>query len=139
MLQDIWMAGTRTDAEAAFDAFVATYAVKYDKAAECLKKDRDPAARLLRLPGRTLETPAHVESDRKHLRDRPTQDDPIKGMPLEQDRARHGVQAGRRRAKDLASPRRPQPVAKDHSRCEVTDGREVIAKPGDLQSQTAAA
>jgi hypothetical protein len=63
-----------------------------------------PAARLLRLPGRTLETPAHVESDRKHLRDRPTQDDPLEGMPLEQDRARHGVQIGRRRAEDLASP-----------------------------------
>jgi transposase-like protein len=42
MLQDIWMAGTRTDAEAAFDAFVETYAVKYEKAVECLKKDRDP-------------------------------------------------------------------------------------------------
>ncbi len=77
------------------------------------------AARLLRFPGRTLETPAHVESDRKHLRDRATQDHPLEGMPLEQDRARHGVQAGRRRAEDLASPRRPQPVAKDHRGCEV--------------------
>ena len=82
MLQDIWMAETRKDAEAAFDAFVETYAVKYEKGAECLKKDRDFAARLLRLPGRTLETPAHLESDRKHLRDRPTQDDPLEGMPL---------------------------------------------------------
>ena len=42
MLQDIWMAETRKDAEAAFDAFVETYGVKYEKAAECLKKDRDP-------------------------------------------------------------------------------------------------
>ena len=32
----------------------------------------EPAAGLLRLPGRTLETPAHVEPDRKHLRNRPT-------------------------------------------------------------------
>ena len=31
----------RKDAEAAFDAFIETYAVKYEKAAECLKKDRD--------------------------------------------------------------------------------------------------
>ena len=30
MLQDIWMAGTRKDAEAALDAFVETYAVKYE-------------------------------------------------------------------------------------------------------------
>ena len=38
MLQDIWMAETRKDAEAAFDAFDETYAVKYEKTAECLKK-----------------------------------------------------------------------------------------------------
>ena len=42
MLQDIWMAETRKDAEAAFDVFVETYGVKYEKAAECLKKDRGP-------------------------------------------------------------------------------------------------
>lgn len=40
-LHEIWMAETRTDAEAAFDAFVETYGVKYDKAADCLIKDRD--------------------------------------------------------------------------------------------------
>jgi transposase-like protein len=40
-LQDIWMAATRKDAEAAFDAFVETYAVKYDKAVACLAKDRE--------------------------------------------------------------------------------------------------
>jgi len=40
-LHEIWMAETRTDAEAAFEAFVETYGVKYDKAAECLIKDRE--------------------------------------------------------------------------------------------------
>lgn len=40
-LQDIWMAETRTDAEAAFDAFIESYTVKYDKAAACLAKDRE--------------------------------------------------------------------------------------------------
>jgi putative transposase len=39
-LQEIWMAETRNDAEAAFDAFVETYAVKYDKAVDCLSRDR---------------------------------------------------------------------------------------------------
>ena len=34
------MAATRNNAEAAFDAFVETYAVKYDKAVDCLSKDR---------------------------------------------------------------------------------------------------
>jgi putative transposase len=40
-LQEIWMAETSKDAEAAFDAFIAAYKLKYDKAAECLAKDRD--------------------------------------------------------------------------------------------------
>jgi putative transposase len=40
-LQEIWMAETKKDAFAAFDAFVETWGVKYDKAVECLIKDRD--------------------------------------------------------------------------------------------------
>jgi transposase-like protein len=40
-LHDIWQAGTRKDAEAAFDFFVETYGVKYDKATAKLVKDRD--------------------------------------------------------------------------------------------------
>jgi len=40
-LQDIWMAETRTAAEAAFDGFIEVYSVKYEKAAACLAKDRD--------------------------------------------------------------------------------------------------
>ena len=35
------MAETKADAEAAFDAFIESYQVKYEKAAECLTKDRD--------------------------------------------------------------------------------------------------
>ena len=40
-LQEIWMAETKKDALVAFDAFVETWRVKYDKAVECLIKDRD--------------------------------------------------------------------------------------------------
>ena len=40
-LQDIWMVETRNHADSAFDAFIETYAVKYDKAAACLVKDRE--------------------------------------------------------------------------------------------------
>jgi len=39
-LQDIWMAETKKDALAAFDAFVGAWGIKYDKAVECLIKDR---------------------------------------------------------------------------------------------------
>ena len=38
-LQEIWMAETRNHADSAFDAFIETCAVKYDKAAACLVKD----------------------------------------------------------------------------------------------------
>src|SRR5881396_3352157 len=40
-LQEIWMAETKKDALLAFDAFVETWGIKYDKAAECLIKDRE--------------------------------------------------------------------------------------------------
>ena len=40
-LQDIWTAETRDDAETAFDAFIETYKLKYEKAADCLAKDRE--------------------------------------------------------------------------------------------------
>lgn len=39
-LQDIWMAEGKKDAEAAFDLFVEKYEAKYDKATDCLTKDR---------------------------------------------------------------------------------------------------
>ena len=38
---EIWMAETKAAAQAAFDAFVESYKVKYEKAADCLEKDRD--------------------------------------------------------------------------------------------------
>jgi transposase-like protein len=40
-LQEIWMAETKKDALVAFDVFVETWTPKYDKAVECLTKDRD--------------------------------------------------------------------------------------------------
>jgi transposase-like protein len=40
-LQEIWMAETRKAAEAAFDAFIETYGIKYEKAVECLTTDRE--------------------------------------------------------------------------------------------------
>jgi putative transposase len=41
MLHDIWMAGTKADAERAFDLFIETYEAKYPRATACLSKDRD--------------------------------------------------------------------------------------------------
>src|SRR6516162_8783917 len=41
MLHDIWQAGTKAEAEKAFDLFVATWEAKYAKATDCLAKDRE--------------------------------------------------------------------------------------------------
>jgi hypothetical protein len=128
-LQAIWMAAK---AEAAFDAFIETYAIKYEKAAECLKKDREALLAFYDCPAEQLGALANDKSHRKHLRDRAAQDHPIEGMPLEQDRARHGVQVGRGRTEELAPSRQSQPVAKNHRGCEVhrrARGRRQAGRP----------
>jgi transposase-like protein len=40
-LQEIWMAETKKDAVAALEAFVETYQIKYQRAVDCLTKDRE--------------------------------------------------------------------------------------------------
>lgn len=40
-IHQVWMAETRKEAQAAFDAFLEDYRAKHPKAAECLQKDRD--------------------------------------------------------------------------------------------------
>ena len=50
MLHDIWMAGTRKQANDAFDLFVEIFQAKYPKAVECLAKDRDVLLRFYDFP-----------------------------------------------------------------------------------------
>ena len=88
------------------------------------------AARLLRLPGRALEASAHDQRHRKLVRDRAPPHRALEGMSLEQDRARHDLQARRGRREKLASPRWSQPVAESHSRCKVhrrNRGRQIAS------------
>ena len=64
-LQDIWMAETKNDANAAFDAFVENYAVKYDKAVACLTKDREALLAFYHFPAehwKHLRTTNPIES-----------------------------------------------------------------------------
>jgi hypothetical protein len=64
-LQDIWMAETRTDAEAAFDGFIESYGVKYEKAVECLSKDCEPLLAFYDFPAehwKHLRTTNPIES-----------------------------------------------------------------------------
>ncbi len=61
-LQEIWMAETKKDAVAALEAFVETYGVKYDKAADCLTKDRDALLAFYDFPAEHLRTTNPIES-----------------------------------------------------------------------------
>ena len=74
-LHDIWMAETRNGAEAAFDAFIETYGRKYEKAVECLIKDRDRLLAFYDFPAehwRHLRTTNPIESAFATVRHRTT-------------------------------------------------------------------
>jgi len=91
------MAETKTDALVAFDAFVETWGVKYDKAVECLIKDRDALLTFYEFPAehwKHLRTTNVVE---RLLRDRPPPHGALQGMSLEQDCARDDLQTRRGR------------------------------------------
>ncbi len=74
-LHDIWMAETRIGAEAAFDAFTETYGRKYEKAVECLTKDRDTLLAFYDFPAehwKHLRTTNPIESAFATIRHRTT-------------------------------------------------------------------
>jgi transposase-like protein len=59
------MAETKNDALVAFDAFIETYGVKYDKAVECLTRDRDTLLAFYEFPAehwKHLRTTNPIES-----------------------------------------------------------------------------
>ncbi len=72
-LQEIWMADTKRDALVAFDAFVEAWGVKYDKAVECLIKDRDALLAFYEFPAehwKHLRTTNVIESSFATVRHR---------------------------------------------------------------------
>jgi len=74
-LQNIWMAETKHAAEAALDIFVEIYGVKYDKAVECLTKDRDVLLTFYDFPAehwKHLRTTNPIESTFATVRHRTT-------------------------------------------------------------------
>jgi len=72
-LQEIWMAETEKDALVAFDAFVETWSPKYEKAVECLTKDRDELLAFYDFPAehwKHLRTSNPIESSFATVRHR---------------------------------------------------------------------
>ena len=72
-LQEIWMAETKKDALVAFDAFVETWSPKYERAVECLTKDRDTLLAFYDFPAehwKHLRTSNPIESSFATVRHR---------------------------------------------------------------------
>ncbi len=81
------------------------------------------AAGLLRLPGRALGSPAHVEPDRERLRHRPASNRADQGCAVAKHRPAHGLQARHRRLENLASAEGRKPVAEGRPRRQVQQRR----------------
>src|SRR5664279_3352931 len=81
-LAEIWNAEDKTHAFAAVKQFGELFGAKFGKAVAKITDDLRRAARLLRLPRRTLGAPAHHQPDRVDLRHRPAphQDHPRAGF-----------------------------------------------------------
>ena len=73
MIQEIWMAPTRSDANKAFKKFIKTYSAKYPKATECMLKDKDELLTFYDYPAehwKSMRTTNPIESTFSTVRHR---------------------------------------------------------------------
>ena len=138
-LQEIWMAETSKDAEAGFDAFIAAYELKYDKAAECLAKDRQALLAFYDFPAehwKHLRTSNPIESTFATVRHRTIRSKGClsnkTGLAMVFKLVDAAQKSWRRLDGHNQLPKLVQGVR-------FTDGIEVAANPASSQSQTVAA
>jgi transposase-like protein len=138
-LQEIWMAETKAEAEAAFDAFIESYQVKYEKAADCLNKDRDALLTFYDFPAehwKHLRTTNPIESTFATVRHRT-----IRAKGCLSNRTALAmvfklVEAAQKSWRRLDGNNQ---LPKLILGVKFADGLEVVAKPADRQPATAAA
>ena len=138
-LQEIWMAETSTDAEAAFDAFIAAYELKYDKPAECLAKDRQALLAFYDFPAehwKHLRTSNPIESTFATVRHRTIRSKGCLSNKTALAMVFKLVDAAQKRWRRLDGHNQ---LPKLIQGVRFTDGIEVAANPASSQSQTAAA
>ena len=138
-LQEIWMAETKVIAEIAFRAFVENYQLKYEKAVDCLIKDRDTLLAFYDFPAehwKHLRTTNPIESTFATVRHRT-----IRAKGCLSNRTALAMvfklvdaaqQTWRRLDGHNQLPKIIQGV-------KFKDGLEVIASPDTIQAQVAAA
>jgi transposase-like protein len=138
-LQEIWMAETSKDAEAAFDAFIAAYELKYDKAAECLAKDRPALLAFYDFPAehwKHLRTSNPIESTFATVRHRTIRSKGCLSNRTALAMLFKLVDAAQKSWRRLDGHNQ---LPKLIQGVKFTDGIEVAANSAALQSQTAAA
>jgi transposase-like protein len=138
-LQDIWMAETKVDAETAFDAFIEGYRVKYDKAAECLSKDRGALLAFYDFPAehwKHLRTTNPIESTFATVRHRTIRSKGCLSNRTALAMVFKLVEGARKNWRRLDGHAL---LPKLILGVKFTNGLEVIAKASDLQAATAAA
>lgn len=138
-LQEIWMAETSKDAEAAFDAFIAAYELKYDKAAECLAKDRQALLAFYDFPAehwKHLRTSNPIESTFATVRHRTIRSKGCLSNKTALAMVFKLVDAAQKSWRRLDGHNQ---LPKLIQGVRFTDGIEVATNPASSKSQTAAA
>ena len=125
-LREIWTAPDRATAETAITMFAEKYAAKYERApGQRSRRVTD----LLRLPGRALGSPAHVQPDRERVRHGAAPNRPHQGRVVPGHRPAHGVQARHRRRQDMAQAEGREPVAQGRPGRHIPKRRRVTNTP----------
>ena len=138
-LQEIWMAETSKEAEAAFDAFTAAYELKYEKATECLTKDRETLLAFYDFPAehwKHLRTSNPIESTFATVRHRTIRSKGCLSNKTALAMVFKLVEAAQKSWRRLDGHNQ---LPKLIQGVRFTDGIEVTTNPVSSQSQTAAA
>jgi transposase-like protein len=138
-LQAIWMAETKTDADVAFDAFIESYELKYDKAAECLEKDREALLAFYDFPAehwKHLRTTNPIESTFATVRHRTIRSKGCLSNKTALAMVFKLVDGAQKTWRKLDGHNQLPKIIQG---VKFTDGLEVVVKPAAIQAQTAAA
>jgi transposase-like protein len=138
-LQEIWMAETKAAAELAFDAFIESYTPKYEKAADCLAKDRDTLLAFYDFPAehwKHLRTTNPIESTFATVRHRTIRSKGCLSNRTALAMVFKLIEAAQKSWRRLDGHNQLPKLVLGVT---FNDGIEVIAKPTDRQPITAAA